>query len=92
MITGRVAFEDAQFQLDMTDIEFFDLSKRDLKTNKVSHFDCKCFFYNNFKVENDTVYWLGYAGNKNIKMLDPEWIENGTIRKDYDLLFPITWR
>ena len=26
LITGKILFEDAQFQLDMTDIEFVDLS------------------------------------------------------------------
>lgn len=60
--------------------------------NKVAHFDCKHDFYNNYKVEDNTVYWLGYAGNGNIKMLNPEWIEKFTITKDGDLLFSRTWQ
>ena len=53
----------------MTDIEFVDLSQRNLKTNKVPHFDCKHDFYNNYKVEDNTVYWLGYEGNGNLSCI-----------------------
>ena len=39
LIIGRITFEDVQFQLDMTHIEYVYLSRRDIASNPVSDFD-----------------------------------------------------
>ena len=92
MIIGRIAFEDVQFQLDMTHIEYVDLSRRDIVSNPVSNFDYFEEVQGQYKQAENTIYWLGYAGTNDVKIFNPKWVEEGTILKDGDLLFPTEWQ
>ena len=92
LIIGRIIFEYVQFQLDMTYIEYFDLSRRDITSNPFSDFDYFDEVQGPFKKAENTIYWLGYAGSEDVKILNPKWVEEGTIFKDGDLLFPTEWQ
>ena len=88
LIMGRIEFEDVQFQLDMTYIKCVNLSLRLLESNTVSDFDYFEEVKGKYKQSENTIYWLGYAGTNDVKILNPRWVEEEKILKDSDVLFP----
>ena len=55
LIIERIAFEDAQFQLEITDIQYVNLSCRVIASDALPQFDCKNDLENNYKLDENTV-------------------------------------
>ena len=84
LILGRITFEDYQFQLDLTHIEYVNVG---LRRNPFPKFDYSSKKDKLMKQDGDSTFYLGYTDN-DCKLILPEWVEEGTIiEKEYDLLF-----